>query len=518
MTDAQLSDEPALKTSPCTARNASTFAWREKWVLTAGLALFFAAWAAYGSITQADKSLHHDVLEAYAWGREFQLGYHQHGPFWAWISGVWFLLLPHTNTSFVLLAVLNATLGLLGAWRLIGLFAQGRDRQAATLLLLATPFYSFLCFKYNANTIFLSLWPWTLFFFVRSLDGLKLRDTIFFGIFTAASILSKYYAVVLLLTCAVSVLFHPNRRKYIQSPLPLVAATTLFLLVLPHLIWLIAAGAPPVAYAVQLTGRGYLFSLQNSATILPSAALYHCMILVIILWSRYSPQAKKLGLPLTPAVVSRQRFMVALVIAPPLLTVAFSLCLQLKVSTNMMIGTFPLVPLFLMQLAGPIDGLLCFQFSAWFAIVITAGALLAAPFVTAIMARTSSDPTLVEPRRELAEQVTALWRAETNTPLRIAGAEAHYANAISFYSSDEPSSFVDLSYAKAPWITPKKLRQYGLLIACSHPDTVCQMKAVGFLSGSWKQTSIRISHTISNLRSFGDMTFDVFVIPPRRTQ
>src|SRR5262249_32563217 len=158
----------------------------------AAFLFFFGAWAIHAGITGAGKSLHHDVLEAYAWGQEFQLGYHQHGPFWAWIAGVWFLVFPKSNASFVLLDALNATLGLWGSWRLAGLFVTGPVRHAATLLLIATPFYTFLAYKYNANTIFISLWPWTLYFFIKSLDDFRARDALFFGIFSAAALLSKY--------------------------------------------------------------------------------------------------------------------------------------------------------------------------------------------------------------------------------------------------------------------------------------------------------------------------------------
>ena len=71
--------------------------------------------------------------------------------------------------------VLNDTiaLGLLGSWRLIGRFADGDKRIAATALLLLTPFYTFLSWNYNANSIFLSIWPWTLYAFVRAIDGGK---------------------------------------------------------------------------------------------------------------------------------------------------------------------------------------------------------------------------------------------------------------------------------------------------------------------------------------------------------
>ncbi len=164
--------------------------WPSNLAATAGFVLFFAAWTTSEAFLEASKSLHFDLLEAFAWGQEFQLGYNQHGPFWAWIAGAWFLVFPNTNAAFVLLEALNATLGLVGAWLLIGLFARGWTRHAATLLLVATPFYTFQAYKYNANTIFLSLWPWTLFFFVKSLDNMKMRNAVLFGVFAAFSILS----------------------------------------------------------------------------------------------------------------------------------------------------------------------------------------------------------------------------------------------------------------------------------------------------------------------------------------
>jgi hypothetical protein len=98
-------------------------------------------------------------------------------------------------------------------------------------------------------------------------------------------------------------------------------------------------------------------------------------------------------------------------------------------------------------------------------------------------------------------------------PLRFVGAAVRYANAISFYSEDRPESFIDLSYAKAPWVTSEALQRDGLLIACVHDDTACKMKATTFLSGHAKQTSIRIRHTIGK-RELSDTTFDVFIIPP----
>ena len=158
------------------------------------LAIFVAIWTLYAVVSAAPAAIHNDMAEAYVWGREFQLGYSKHPPFWAWIAGLWFEVFPRDDWAFALLAALNAGLGLYGSWMLIGDFAKGDRRLAATVLLLVTPFYTFLALKYNANSIFLSLWPWTMHFFVRSIDERQLSDAILFGLLMGLASLQIFCA------------------------------------------------------------------------------------------------------------------------------------------------------------------------------------------------------------------------------------------------------------------------------------------------------------------------------------
>ncbi len=479
-----------------------------------GLLLFLLAWSYGWATLEADRSLHPDVLEAYAWGKEFQLGYDKHGPFWAWIAGAWFLLFPKTNSSFVLLEALNATLGLWGAWRLIGLFANGWTRHAAALLLLATPFYTFQAYKYNANTIFLSLWPWTMFFFVKSIDNMKMRDAALFGVLAAACILSKYYAVVMLATCALSLAFHPNGRRYILSPLPWIAGAAFSVLILPHLIWTLKAGSPAVTYAVSKGGKGWLFSVLHAARFLLYALLSQGGVIAIIVLACRARKDKTICQPGGRLSPWRRQFLAVLVLAPPILTVLFGLAFQLRIDVIMAAGTFSLMPLFLMTEMGPLDSWRCFRLAGAVAAAVTVATLAGAPYARTVTAQKRNGPSMTEPRQELAARVTELWHAETNAPLRYAGGAARYANAISFYSEDHPSSFVNLDYASALWLTPAKLQQNGLLIACEHQDAACLSKAAGHLSGNWKQTSISICRKIGT-RAFPKFEYDIFIIPPR---
>ena len=74
------------------------------------LAVFVSIWTAYSVISTSPASIHNDMAEAYIWGREFQLGYFQHPPFWAWIAGIWFEVFPRADWAFALLAMFNAGL------------------------------------------------------------------------------------------------------------------------------------------------------------------------------------------------------------------------------------------------------------------------------------------------------------------------------------------------------------------------------------------------------------------------
>ncbi len=221
------------------------------------LAAFIAIWAVYFTITEAPVAIKHDMAEAYAWGREFQLGYNQHPPFWAWICGLWFSLFPRTGWAFALLSSLNAGIGLWGAWMLIGNFARGGRRKAACVLLVLTPLYTFYAYKYDANTIFLSVWPWTLHYFVRSLQGRHIGDTIAFGVMVGLALMSKYYAAILVATCFLAALQHPLRRKYFTSPSPYVSAIVAAAVCAPHVAWLLTHRRRRCAISTHISGQDW---------------------------------------------------------------------------------------------------------------------------------------------------------------------------------------------------------------------------------------------------------------------
>jgi dolichyl-phosphate-mannose-protein mannosyltransferase len=475
---------------------------------------FVAIFAAYFTISEWPSSIHNDMAEAYAWGQEFQLGYNQHPPFWAWVCGAWFLAFPRAGWAFAILGALNAGIGLVGAWRLIGCFAGGEKKSAATLLLLLTPFYTFLAYKYNANSIFLSIWPWTLYFFVRSIDARGVFDAVLFGVCMALALLSKYYALILAATCLIAALQHPERRRYFASTSPYISVAIAAALCAPHLWWLRSSGAPPLHYLSRISGRGYgAIALFAATAFFGALAQNAAVVAVVAIVARLRPSeaAASIGAQWKNP---RFRVLAILAIAPLILTVLSAFALRTKISTNMLIGTFSLMPLLAVEIARPrrLDQLRIV--AARLVAALAIGALVASPAVALANVWLSHNINDVQPRREIAAEATRLWREATGRPLAFVASTEPYDNALAFYSPDRPHTFVHFSFFGNRWVTPEKLAEQGLLSICLEGDEGCAALTERFATPQATRNRITLAHAAFG-HSAKPVTFIVTIIPPR---
>jgi 4-amino-4-deoxy-L-arabinose transferase-like glycosyltransferase len=482
--------------------------------IAAILAAFVVVWTAYFTISQAATSLHHDMVEAYVWGQEYQLGYIKHPPFWSWVCGAWFAVFPRADWAFAMLSSVNAALGLLGSWMLIGCFADGDKRVAAAALLLLTPFYTFLSYRYNANTIFLSIWPWTLFFFVRAIDRGKLFDAILFGVFMALAVLSKYYAVVLAATCLLAALQHPARRRYFLSASPYVSTAVGLLVCVPHFYWLLTNDAPTVRYFADEMRRSPSYIAVHIVVALFGALAWNALAFAAVAYVGRS------GLRSAPAALRsraadpRFRLLATLVATPLILTVIAPIFLRNKVSPHMLIGVFSLMPLLAIEIAGVVDFARLRKLAIWAAGLLSVGPLLASPVVALGIAWFSNEPDVIEPRKELAAAATELWRAKTGRPLQIVGGgDDAYPNAVAFYGADRPHGFDRLEVVRSPWVTPSALAKGGLLIVCVKSDAVCRARTRNFVTPQASETELTLTHDLW-VRVADPVTFVATVIPP----
>ena len=469
------------------------------------IAAFVAVWSLYFIVTEHASAIHNDMAEAYAWGREFRLGYNQHPPFWAWVCGLWFLIFPRANWAFAILSMLNAGAGLLGAWALIGRFVDGDRRVAATALLALTPFYSFLAYKYNANSIFLSLWPWTLYAFLGALRGRGWGASLGFGAMMRLSLNSKYYALTLAATCLIAALGSSERRRYFRSASPHVSVAVAFALWAPHLYWLAASGAPPIRYLERVSGRSVAETGFAAASAVIGSALQQILVIGVVagLRGRSEPAADR----------ENRRLLLILALAPVALSVAAALALRTKISSNMLIGVFPLSPLAAIFWLRP-DPARLRLWALRGAASVSLGALLLSPLIAVGKAWYGRDSEDFEPRREAALAATTFWRSATAAPLAFVAGSFRYDNAAVFYSPEHPSAFVNFDYFGNRWISPEKLAAQGLLTICRKDDSVCLAETAKFATPAARREEIALAHEVYG-RTRAPVDFVITAIPPR---
>ena len=445
------------------------------------LALWLAAYAAalafYFYIVDGPGRIHFDMTEAYVWGREFALGYHQHPPFWAWICGAWFLAFPREIGWFGLLSAINATLGLYGIWLAIGNFVKAETRIAAFALAFITPCYSFMAFRYNANTIFISLWPFMAHFFMRSIDRGRVVDAFGLGLFAGFALMSKYYAAVLIAACVLAWWTHPRRDRYWRSFSPYLSGAVALALFAPHLAWLATHRAPPLQYLASMSnldvsamasflGWSTLGALKMAApaAVAVAALARFSPLRIVSAWrERWSDP--------------RFRTLAALALAPAALTFLSAILLRTRLYAEMLVGVFALWPLLCVEIARPADLRKFTRGATLLALAALAGlVVLSAPvsYITAHWSRRARD---VQPLRELSLAAEQEWRKTTGAPLVYVAGFDDLEKAAAFYSADRPHAFSDFDYDNSPWVEPAEVAEHGLLSLCLTENMLCLQRA-----------------------------------------
>ncbi|HUN41807.1 MAG TPA: glycosyltransferase family 39 protein [Acetobacteraceae bacterium] len=482
--------------------------------ILACVAAFAVIWGVYFAIAEAPAAIKHDMAEAYAWGQEFQLGYNQHPPFWAWICGAWFLVFPHTQWAFSFLSSINSAIGLWGCWALIGDFVAGKKRVAAWAMLLLVPASTYYAYKYDANIIFLSVWPWTLHWFLRSVRSRRIGDGVGFGVCMAMALMSKYYALILAVTCLISLLWHPLRWRYLSSAAPYVAIGVCGLLCVPHIWWLFTNNAPPIAYLESKSGWPWWYVGDAAAKTAVGAVGMQLGLVVpvaLTLWRRLPGDN---GRAFREVSGCDMRILATMSLAPVLLTLVSGLAIRTPVTLEMTQATYPLVPLLLIELIGMRDvGKLC-RISVRIAVGLCLGSLILAPGICYARTWYLSEGRKALPFQEVALTATKLWHTLVGTKLDYVTGTVWYENETAFYSPDHPHAFVGFDFDHSLWVTPEKLARHGLLVICRFDDRTCLDDSARFATPQSTRIVLTLAHHFIGHMS-EPRNYVLTIIPPR---
>lgn len=434
-----------------------------------------AAWLSRGNLDMPG-----DMVENYVWGIEWQAGYLKHPPLFAWIAAAWFRVFPHVDIAYFALSAVNAMVGLLGIVALAGRFLPRPLAVVAGLAMAVSPLYSNLAIKFNANAVLLSVWPWTAFFFVRFMQTGTWRQALALGVLAGASLLGKYFSVVLLLSLSLAALVRPAWRARLFSTKTLGAVLACGVVLLPHLHWLVVNDFPTFGYAEDRTGGTLLpavvrlgkYTAAQLAYLLPSAVFVVLLLrgerlqalrLIACSYLRPSTSTDLWWLAMGPLIVVG--------------TIAFIMKTQMA-SVWGMAQWFAIVPLWL-TVIGRAGGVVRPEravrvMGGYWLIVLAATAAVGYMGVV----RKTDDATA--PRAELAAAADALWQQRTGSSIPIVVGPMADAGSIAFYGNPNTRYWNVLTQAETPWFNVSSVRREGALFVCQSDEPACIDDAASF--------------------------------------
>ena len=447
--------------------------------LAALLAVHVLLWTWVGVSSRSNFDDPGDMVEAYAWAQGWQWGYYKHPPLSAWVTGLWFWLVPESQWGYSLLAAVNSAVGLAGLAALGRLFLPARWVLLAVAVASLAPGITTLAMRFNANSILVSTWPWAMALFARLMQHGRTRDAVLCGAVCALAMLGKYFSAVLLLSLLATALWVPAWRARVISLSSAVALAVFVACLAPHAGWLLSQTQGPLQYAQEATG-------QNSPGAAVMRALHFALAQCVF------PVTALLAFRLALVGPARNRAFVQAALAP-------------LVPRNQIVWLLAVLPIVLTMLVTVVTG----ARTAWvWGLAIAAGlALLAASrahdagatlslrrlwrtlfIVWGVVALLSPlwwqaraalrMPSVTEPREELAAAVADTWHAEFGSALPWVSGTRALAASTAFYAAGHPGywSLWNASL-ETPWIDTGDVLSDGGAIVCDPADDGCQQLA-----------------------------------------
>jgi len=383
----------------------------------------------------SNKNLPLDVIEALAWGQDFDLGYNKHPPLSAWIPGLLFKIFGNKDWIYYLLSQVFILISFIFLWKLSSFFLNKKSHILLSILAIeGIAFYTFDTPQFNVNICQIPLWIGTVYFFFKSIKDNKITDWIFLGVFAALGFLTKYIFVYLLISLFFYLIFILTKKKRINFKF-LYALLIFFLITAPNFKWLIQNDFTTLYYALKRGGLDEFniynhllnpikFLINQIAILLPFLLLIYFLIKKI-----------KIRLPL-----NNEKFIFLLFsfLLPFLLILITSIITGSRIRTMWMIPFYSLIGIFFIFLY---QDQINFKKIKNFIILLIIF-LIVSPILYSLRSIYSDSRTSYEGRK-IASQIEREWKTISKDKISNVGFSEWYAGNLSYQLSNRPKVFLE---------------------------------------------------------------------------
>ena len=203
--------------------------------------------------TISNDNLPLDTIEALAWGSNLDWGFNKHPPLSAFAVEVFYQIFGNQDWAYYFLSQLFVVSTFFIIFKFSEDFFKNKIHCLISILLLeGIFFYNFTTPEFNVNVCQLPFWALTVYYCWKGLKQNDITSWLLFGLFAGLGILSKYLFVYLLIALDVFFIYLIIKRKFNFKCF--VSLISFFIVLLPHLIWLIDNNYITVTYALHRTG------------------------------------------------------------------------------------------------------------------------------------------------------------------------------------------------------------------------------------------------------------------------
>lgn len=457
-------------------------------------------WTIIPTLTSPNAPL--DVIEGYAWGREWLLGTYKHPPMQSWWLQILAVLTNRAAWAHFLASQIAVIVTFWAVWQTGRRIMSETAALVGVMLLESIVYYNLTSVEFNPNVLQLPFWALMALTFQRAVKDDNLKHWLLLGLWSAGGLYSKYSTGLLLVSLMTIMVVQPLARSRLKSVGPYLALCVAIALFVPHLIWLKNHNFLPFTYALerlqsskphmlpQFIFSPLVFSLGQLAVLLSF------LLLFLVFYGRNGASQD------VHTDDFDRTFLTAVTFGPFLLM--FVLATGFGFALHDMWGTpfWSFLGLWAIARFRPsfsAENLTRFIYAC---AVISAGILLFSIGSNVLTPYWETRTKRIHfPGQALATYVTDVWHDRYHAPLRFAIGDTWPAGNIGYYAQERPHVFIFGDKTISPWIKSADLEKYGGVIVWCVRHCMGQQEAAedlpDFLHERFPQAEIQPSFSLA---------------------
>ncbi|MDD3288649.1 MAG: glycosyltransferase family 39 protein [Alphaproteobacteria bacterium] len=407
-----------------------------------------------------------DVIEGYAWGREWLIGTYKHPPMQSWWLEIMSALTGHAPWAHFLASQIAIAIAFWAVWKTGLRLTNEKTALLGVLLLEGVIYFNFTTPEFNPNVLQVTFCALIGHSFYCAVKDNQTADWALLGLWSAGGLYSKYTSALLIGILALLLIIHPFARQRLKSYGPYLAISIMLALIAPHVSWLFSHDFQPFSYADSRTDHStdFIKNITNSLRFIGSqlAAIGAALIIFLSLsGGKISFKEKDKSFDTV--------FLHTVALAPLATLLFLSLFAGIKIrdmwgsSLWMFIGLWALI-----NLKYDITPRSIKRFAIAWGFVFALGLATYAGFEHFGPLALNTGKRVHFPGKEMSEQITRSWADRYKTPLKYAIGDTWLAGNLAYYAdSPRPHVFIQADPTISGWINGEDVhRNGGILLWC----------------------------------------------------